>query len=286
MSIKFYGKSQEVVEGVIARFQSGDLPQTLANVFVERSDNIPSASWSYMNRFIMAIHGTQDARGFRQWQDAGRKVSKGTKAFHILGPCMVKRELETETGERETASILIGFKSIPVFALESTEVVDAEKWETCSGIDQQEESRLGLLPFRSVADAWGLNVTSYNGKGQGYAGYYSHAGSIALGVKNLATWAHELTHAADHRNKTLTVKPGQQWDNEIVAEVGGATLMLIAGETEQADIGGAWEYVLRYSKGDREKAINNCMKLINRICQCIALVLETASQAEPLRIAA
>jgi hypothetical protein len=34
----------------------------------------------------MLLAGTSDARGFGQWDEAGRWVVKGTKAFHILGP--------------------------------------------------------------------------------------------------------------------------------------------------------------------------------------------------------
>jgi len=112
--IKFYGKSQEVAEQIIKQFESGDLPKALAQVFVNRSDNIPSSAWSWRNQFITAIHGTSDARGFKQWQKAGRKVSKGSKAFHILGPCIGKRKDDDD----KEISFLYGFKSIrPCFAV-------------------------------------------------------------------------------------------------------------------------------------------------------------------------
>lgn len=277
MSIKFYGKSNEVADEIIKQFETGNMEKALANIFISRSDHIPSSAWSWNNRFIMAIRGTADARGFKQWKDAGRKVSKGAKALHILAPCIGKRkEQDPATGEIKEVKFIYGFKSVPVFAIESTEIVDAEKWSQNSGIDHAEESRLQNLPLREVADAWSLQVTSYNGQAGKASGWYRHGQAIALGVENLSTWTHELTHAADDRLNTLTKKPGQQQDNEIVAELGGAVLLRVMGYNREADIGGAWDYIKAYSKGDKSKAIQLCNKFINRVCNCVDLIIETA----------
>ena len=274
MGLKFYGKSQEVAEKIISQFETGSVPGTLANVFINRTDDIPSGSWSFRNRFIMAICGASDARGFKQWQLAGRRVSKGSKALHILGPCIGKKKDDDGKDEK----FLYGFKSIPVFALESTEVFDSELWEIAGGVDMEEENRLASLPLRDVAEAWGLNVTSYSGKNSGYAGYYRHGETIALGVENLSTWAHELVHAADDRLNTLTKCHGQNAGNEIVAELGGAALLKIMGFEIEADIGGAWDYVKSYAKNDKDKALNLCSKLLDRLCGCIDLIINTATE--------
>ncbi len=282
MAIKFYGKSQEVAEKIINQFESGALPDTLAQVFVNRMDNIPSSAWSFRNRFIMAIHGTADARGFKQWKMAGRSVSKGSKALHILGPCIGKRK--DDEGNEET--FLYGFKSIPVFALESTEIIDADKWDTSSGVDHVEENRLKELPLRDVAESWGLNVTSYNGQKTGYLGRYTHGTNIALGVENLSTWTHELIHAADDKLNTLTKGHGQNAGNEVVAELGGAVLLKIMGFEVEADTGGAWDYIKSHAGNDKAKALNKCSKLLERLCKCIDLIITTATEIEPLKIAA
>jgi len=249
MSFKYYGKSKEVCEQIIKRFEEGNLPAALAPIWVNRLDNIPSNGWSFLNRLCMAMSGTQDARGFKQWQAAGRKVSKGAKAFHILGPCFYPKEVTDEqTGETRKVQVLYGFKSIPVFRLEDTEVTDQALWDKCSGHDTDEENRLASLPYNEVARNWGLDINSYNGKGKGYYGYYSHGKGIAVGVQNLSTWAHELIHAADDRQGTLTKGFGQKSDNEIVAELGGAVLLEITGYHVESDLGGAWEYVKSYSE--------------------------------------
>jgi len=285
MGIKFYGKSQEVSEKVIRMFETGDVPQALSQIFINRSDNIPSASWSWRNKFLTAINGTADARGFKQWKTAGRKVSKGTHAFHILGPCIASKDMVNDKGETVKKSILYGFKSIPVFALESTEVTDAEQWEKAGGVDHDEENRLKDLPLWDVAQKWGLKVTSYNGKGSGALGYYQHGKAIALGTENLSTWCHELIHAADDKNGTIVKGHGQNAGNEIVAELGGAVLLKIMGQDKEADLGGAWDYVKSYSKGNKDKAIRRCFDLIDRICKAVDLIITEASETEMLKAA-
>ncbi len=80
-------------------------------------------------------------------------------------------------------------------------------------------------------------------------------------------------HAADHKAGTLTIKPGQQPDNEVVAELGGAVLLQLLGFEIDADVGGAWNYIKSYSKNDKSKAISICCKLIDRICNCVAMIL-------------
>ena len=278
--MKYYGKSKEVCEKIIQQFESGNVPAALKQVFVNRSDNIPSDKWSWNNRFIQAIHGTHDSRGFKQWQAAGRKVSKGSKALHILGPCVGKKKDLDENGKEVEVPVLFGFRSIPVFALESTEITDPDKWEKCSGIDHAEENRLQELPLREVAERWNIKVKSFSGKGGKTLGYYSHSDAIALGVENLSTWCHELVHAADHNLGTLTIAPGQQTDNEIVAELGGAVILQLLGYEAESDIGGAWDYIKTYSKNDKNKAISLCCKFIDRICNCVQAILNAHDQTE------
>jgi hypothetical protein len=272
--MKFYGKAHEVANLILEQFKSGNVPAILKAVFVHRSDNLPSSSWSFQNQFIQAIHGTNDARGFKQWKGSGRRVKKGSKSFHILGPCLKK--ITDEDGEEKQA--LLGFKSIPVFAIEKTEEDASGKWDA-TGIDQEEENRLATLPLHDVAEAWGIAVKSYNGKGSKYYGYYrySYTGSqksIALGVQNLSTWTHELVHAADHKNGTLKGGHGQDAGNEIVAELGGAVILHLLGEEVEADLGGAWSYIKRYSQNDPDKAIAAATRLLDRTCKAVALILE------------
>ena len=57
----------EVLNGILAKFESGDIPKAEAISMFPKND-MPSSNWSFLNRLIMCISGTADARGFRQWQ--------------------------------------------------------------------------------------------------------------------------------------------------------------------------------------------------------------------------
>jgi hypothetical protein len=60
--------------------------------------------------------------GYREWQKMGRQVRKGSQAIWILAPNKYKIETENEeTGEKDTAFQLRGFRPAGVFALEDTD---------------------------------------------------------------------------------------------------------------------------------------------------------------------
>jgi hypothetical protein len=268
---KFQGKSEQVADLMLKNFETGDIPKALAQVFVKRNDTIPSAQWSWRNRLIMALSGTFDARGYKAWQKVGRAVQGGQKAIYILAPCFGKKK--NDAGEIET--FIYGFKSIAVFAIESTDIVDEELWKESNSGDATEMARLAELPLIEVAAAWGIDVTSYSGKTNASLGWYSHGKEISLGTENLSTWMHELVHAADDQNGTLVKGLGQDQSNEIVAEFGGAILLHMMGYEVEADQGGAWNYIMAYSKNDKSKAMSACGKLIDRMCKAVDLIIET-----------
>ena len=109
-------KIKEVLKRILSCFESGDIPQAIAYSVFPIPD-IPSSRWSLLNRTLMYIAGTMDARGFRQWKEVNRCVKKGSKALYILVPRMVMRE--NEDGEEE--EVLAGFMARPVFRVEDTD---------------------------------------------------------------------------------------------------------------------------------------------------------------------
>src|SRR5512143_684089 len=156
--MKFYGQSETVANRILDTFKSGQLPAAIAPIFIRRADNVPCRAWSWSNQLITALSGTSDARGFRQWLDVGRAVRKGAHAFHILGPISVKREeRDADTGETRERFAVVGFKSIPVFRVEDTDVVDETKWTAASKADTEAQRFIDGLPLLSVARSWGLN---------------------------------------------------------------------------------------------------------------------------------
>lgn len=270
--MKFYGKAEEAAGRILGAFASGNLPEVLAPMFVHRDDdNVPCRKWSWSNQLLAALAGYTDARGYRQWEAVGRNVKKGEKSFHILVPCTKQVEAETDTGEKEKRVITYGFKSAAVFGAEQTE---GAPLPDNSG---RENAWIDTLPLVEVARRWDLSVATYSGEGAGCLGKYRHGRSIALGVRNLATWAHELVHAADDRN-VQGLKGGQHWDQEVVAELGGAILLTIAGYEKDADVGGCWQYVASYAQSAGKDTLAACQQVLRRTCEAVALILAEAAQ--------
>ena len=271
--LRFYRRAEQAASQILDAFRSGDLPKRLALVFVHRKDDVPCRKWSWSNQLIVALTGHSDARGYRQWQAVGRHVKKGKKAFYILSPCIKRyKKTDDETGEEDERTFLLGFTSTAVFGYSQTDgapLPDA---------DPEVTNWLDNLPLVEVAKSWGLTVDAYNGKRARYLGYYRHGESIALGVRNLAVWAHELVHAADDRVGTLTQRSGQQPDNEIVAQLGATTLLELLGCDIEADRGFAWDYIQGYAAKAKVEPVVACQRLLKRSCGAVALILDTAEQ--------
>ena len=267
---RYYRKAQDAAETILRAFQSGNLPKALAPVFIRRKDNVPCRAWSWSNQLLVALAGHADARGYRQWQEVGRHVCKGEKAFPILVPCVGKKTVtDPETGEEEERTYVYAFTSAPVFGLDQTE------GDPLPPPDPAVRAWLESLPLKEVAESWGLSVDAYNGRPGSALGKYRHGAGIALGVKNGSTWAHELCHAADDRLGNLKER-GQHWRSETVAELGGAVLLEILGHDTESDRGGCWQYVKAYATDAGIEPITACQRALKRTCDAVALILDSA----------
>lgn len=264
----YYSSSaQSAVNAIVEAFQHpAGLPKALAYMHLQGTHS-PCAKWSYANRLLVALAGHTDARGFRQWQTVGRTVKKGSKASYILSPMIVRKTEKDAQGVERQIAYPKGFTATPVFGYSQTEG---------EPLDTPDAAFLDALPLREVAEKWRLQISSYDASNHHAAGFYSPGrGEIALGVANLSTWTHELIHAAEDRLGTLHATDSA--DAEIVAELGGATLLQMLGEQHQADLGGAYSYVQMQCKGD--DIVRRCTELLTRICRAIELILNEAQNA-------
>jgi hypothetical protein len=268
--MKYYGKAESVASRIVEHFKSGNIPKALAPIFIHRKDNIPCRAWSWTNQLLVALAGYDDARSYLEWQKIGRNVRKGEHGFAILEPCKRKvRERDGDTGEERERMVCYGFHVGIRFGCEQTD------GEPVPGRDHAADRFLDALPFVNVARSWGLTIKSYNGHDGGALGRYRHGQSIAIGVENLSTWAHELIHAADDRLGELK-EQGQHWRSETVAELGGAVLLCCVGKDHDADLGGCWQYIQHYAQANDKEPIEAAMIVLNRLCKAVALVLEAA----------
>jgi len=268
--------TQETAQRIVDAFRTPEsLPAALAPIFIHRKDDTPCRKWSWHNQLIVALSGTVDARGIRQWNKAGRKISKGAKAIWILAPCIKEIEEQKDNGETAKRQILFGFRSIPVFAVENTE------GEPLAASDDCYDTWVRNLPLAEVAKAWNITVGTYSGGEATPLGYFQSGilgEAVMLGVENLSTWAHEMVHAADH--KLAEGKHTDRAHKEIVAELGGAVLLECLGMSHDADLGGAYAYIQRYAEETKKDTVKACIEVIDRVCNCVKLILDTAEKVQ------
>jgi antirestriction factor ArdC-like protein len=255
-----------IANDILAAFESEELPQALAQLFIHRKVEVPSRAWTWTNRLIAIRRGHVYAAGFRQWQEVGRYVKKGEHAFHILAPRIAKtKEDDGERGLKEGDPVPLGFLAVPVFGYLQTE------GEPLAGVEDAPEF-VDRLPLVEVARAWGLSVSLYSYEdAPDRLGYFSPGRGIALGTENLSTWAHELVHAADHRLGNLVAR---SLDAEVVAEFGGTILLECLGYRAESDRGGAYGYLKRHCEKAKRNLLGACTELLERTCRCITLLLD------------
>ena len=213
----------------------------------------------------MFFSGTNDARGFRQWQEVGRHVKKGSKAFTILAPRFIKKDTEDQ---EETKTILIGFLAVPVFRVEDTEgePLDYQKIE------------LPELPLMEVAQEWGISVKAIPGN-YCYFGYFSQdRREIALATKEESVFFHELAHAA-HQRILGKLKNGQDWMQEIVAELSAGVLCRVVGKTSK-HLGNSYRYIEVYARRANLTPWQGCMKVMSDTEKVLNLIMDWKSRKE------
>lgn len=252
-------KVKQVLNAILERFKSGDIPQAVAYSMFPIPD-IPSSKWSLLNRTLMFLSGTQDGRGYRQWQHANRHVKKGSKAFHILVP-FIKKVEDKDTGEEKQA--LLGFGCRAVFRVEDT---DGQPLN-------YEQIELPDLPLLERAEEWGISVRAIPGDYR-YYGYYSSARKeIALATLEEKTFFHELSHAGHEKIKG-GLKGGQDPLQEIVAELSAQALCRLVGKQTNETTGNSYQYIERHAEKLKMSTHSACLKVMSETEKVLNLILK------------
>ena len=233
----------------------------------------PCTNWGPVNRFLVALAGTSDARGFRQWQEVGRSVCKGARALHILVPRFRRVETNDEDDCDEVREHLIGFVSAPVFAVEDTE-----------GEPLPETVPPSIPRLQTVADALGIRITYAGAVSDRVLGVYRGGRSddrITLYTHDVATYYHEIGHALHHRTGKLRSShdAAARRDNEIVAEVSAAVLVRVF---ESEEVG---RQALGYIK-DYQATKGRLLKLLPEIVEVVDLAVRLAGSDQSEVLAA
>lgn len=249
---------KQVLNTILDKFKSGDIPEAVAMATFP-AVNVPSGKWSFLNRTLMFLSGTGDARGFRQWQEVKRKVRKGAKAIYILVPCF-KKEINEETGEEKNA--LRYFKATPVFTVEDTE---GEKLD-------YELLEVPKLPLVERAREWGLSVKAVPSNYRYYGYYSSQRKEIALASPEEKVFFHELAHAGHERVKG-NIKAGQDPFQEIVAELSAQALCRLTGHEADGSFGHSYRYIEGYAQKMKMTPHAACLKVLCETEKVLKLIL-------------
>jgi antirestriction protein ArdC len=253
-------KAKACLQKIVELFRSGNVPKALAVATIPPQKGIPSAKWSISNRILQFLSDTSDARGYQQWQQAGRNIKKGAKAFYILGPKSKIIKDTDDKGVETEKTIILGLYGIPVFRAEDTD-----------GKPLPYEP-LSPPPLIEVAEQFGLSV-SYQTFASRYYGYYQgDSKRIVLATHEAQVFFHELAHAAHHQIEG-SLKGGQVPDQEIIAELTAATLASMY--CPDANLGFSYEYVKSYSEKSKKSIDRACLAVINTVGQVLDKILNT-----------
>jgi hypothetical protein len=261
-----------VLSRIVQLFSTTELHRTVATVYIQTAGR-PCERWSIGNLLLMYMAGTMDGRTYGAWKSVGRHVKKGAKAFYILEPRYItKAKTDPETGEPVlhegkpvTYQVLAGFRPSPRFRYEDTE-----------GKPLQEEYRPKQIPpLMNVAQKWGVNV-SYKNTRAGEQGYFEPlTNSIVLCVEDPSVFFHELAHKA--HGKIEELKPGQDSEQEAIAELAACTLSEIYGYDVK---GSSYDYIASYARSHSPEQVGRlCMKVLDKVKKVLDLILR-ADQEE------
>ena len=254
---------KQALNVVLEKFKTGDIPEAVAYSIFPIPD-IPSARWSLMNRTIMFLFGTQDARGYRQWQQVNRHVKKGAKALHILVPFIKKTE-----SHGEEVQVLLGFGSKPVFKVQDT---DGEP------LDYQ-NIQVPSFPLIEKAKEWGISVKAVSG-GSAYYGFYDpNRQEIVLATQEECVFFHELAHVG-HERFMGRLKNGQDPFQEIVAELVSLILCRLVGKSGERHLGNNYRYIERYSEKFKLTPHQACMRVLGDVEKVLDLILSVESHEQ------
>lgn len=270
---------KQVLGNLVKLFQTEGCPivNYAAKGYITVSGARPSAKWSWGNKILMLSQGTQDARGYQQWQQVGRSVMKGRKAIYILRPLIAKRT-EEKNGKIEERTFVHGFAALPVFRIEDTEIIDAAKWEESLKGDIPKQ----LPPLSEVAAAWGVKVF-YDGTHGGEFGATDGSSYIRLCTADESTMFHELAHVAQKKIDGK-LKGGQDTEQEVIAELTAAVLARMHGLNVDA---AAYTYISTYVGSKNPKDVGVwCVRVLTKVAEIIDLIYTTKEQiAEPPKLA-
>lgn len=256
---------EESVKSLIKIFEDQTYPDQIALTIIRRRDDdplikMPCQKYSLGNQLIMIFIGKTELCGtYKQWQAVGRQVRKGSHAFSIYAP-LAKTIKETDaTGKETEKTILVGFRPVPVFAVEATDGEALEKYDYTPKT---------LPPFYDICEKLGIKVRWKPASRPAYGWYSPAADEIVMQSEDWANFYHEAVHAIRQRIADTSVTETE----EIVAELTSAVLMAMNGINSYQKQ--AYEYIRHYCQDKKpDKVLQTIFKSMAAVEDVVNIIL-------------
>jgi len=275
-------KAAETLKDIETMMAGEELPDILEKTFFPDYE-APCNSYSPLNRALIYMKGTADARTNKQWYNTKRTIVKGSKGIRNWRPFLVNRKLTTGEktllkkvqDELKQQKILIGFYPFYTFRYEDT---DGEPLA-----EMEEIEKVTFPKLEAVAAALGIKVEKGPQSSGTFWGFFSPTeGKIKVETDNWQTFAHELGHAVDdYLLKEQTgegLQNGQDPVQEAVAEL---TATLLSRVYNMGDYeANAYKYIKQYAGDSHIKTLGMVSKVFNRVQKVAAFIMDVVDEIE------
>ena len=261
------------IDNLLTMFRNQQFPTEIGWQIIRRQSGLhamPSDFWSPGNRWIMLACGTTDARGFGQWNQAGRRVKPGSKALYICAPNTRKIPADDDDDPEAAKTIVAGFHWIPVFRIEDT---------TGQPVSTADYTPQILPPLLDVAAKFGASVKWQPFDGKALGRYRPSIKEIVLSDQTALTFYHEVMHHLD--SQVEPIRPGRLCEAELIAEFGGSVLCSIQGITGYES--SSYNYLKSYAEGkEPESVLKSIMAIAARVELLVGVFLDAAEAETPV----
>lgn len=236
------------------------LQDAVIKTFLDPID-VPQNAYSRMNRILLAIQGSYDARGSATWRKLNKFPLNWSKQVFIMMPKTLKIK-DKENEEEKTITTGFFFKGL----------YDCENIYGGKKLEYVKNPPKDLPPLSDVAEKWGIKI-SYKVHPKAWGSFDQSKNEIQLSTDNKTTFFHELAHAA-HKKIDGSLKGGQDPQQEAIAQLSAGVLAQMYGE--KMDLY-TYEYIKHYAKDDPQKAMKLISKVLNKTGQVLELILENTN---------
>lgn len=229
-----------ITDRIIAELEKGQIPweKPWTGVRSGAYNRITKRPYNLLNQMLLQHRG--EYATFKQWQDLGGHIRKGEKSEIVcFWKILEQIDINEETGEKEIKKIPL-LRYYNVFHISQVDGVEPLAPEQLN--NEVEPIEAGDKIITDYIDREHLNFIECKSN----KAYYSPSSDrVVVPMKEqykaineyYSTTFHELTHSTGHKNRLNRLQTGavaafggeEYSKEELVAEIGSATLMSIAG---------------------------------------------------------